>query len=244
MTTNSSKIGYVYCHINKVNGRRYIGKTVQKLSRRFRKDDGTYNSYKSCKVFYAALQKYGWEGFETVILKIASLDEIIKWEEYYIKQYNTIAPNGYNTIALDNGLNVYSEETKRKISQKMKEVYKKKPFVPHNKNHHITINGVLHKKCLRCNNTKELSVFNKNRSTWDGLTSQCKECRIEMHREKYNTNPDIFKIVAITEDGSEIVFDSKEDAKRQLGTRNKSVLEAIRTGKQYYGCFWKQYSGA
>ena len=54
-------IGIVYEHKNKLNGKRYIGRTIQSMKARMR--EGYYNTK-----FANALNKYGWENFETTVL--------------------------------------------------------------------------------------------------------------------------------------------------------------------------------
>lgn len=84
----------VYKHTNKINGKVYIGQSSNIKERWSRK--GT--CYKGCTYFYNAIQKYGWDNFEHIILKDSlSLEEANYWEEYYIKQYNSTDNNfGYN----------------------------------------------------------------------------------------------------------------------------------------------------
>ena len=55
---------YVYAHINKKNFHVYIGIT-QNIKNRWA---GNGKSYKSCRKFYNAILKYGWDNFEHVIL--------------------------------------------------------------------------------------------------------------------------------------------------------------------------------
>lgn len=55
MKHNNKKF-IVYCHKNKVNGKRYIGITCQQLNQRFR----NWKGYKSSPHFNHAIQKYGW----------------------------------------------------------------------------------------------------------------------------------------------------------------------------------------
>ena len=54
----------VYCHINKINNKRYIGITKDKPVDRWGKDG---NGYKT-QVFGRAIEKYGWDNFEHKIL--------------------------------------------------------------------------------------------------------------------------------------------------------------------------------
>lgn len=55
----------VYQHKNKINGKIYIGITMQKPEVRWGKNG---NNYKSSPHFYSAIQKYGWDNFEHNIL--------------------------------------------------------------------------------------------------------------------------------------------------------------------------------
>lgn len=55
----------IYVHINKLNHKMYFGITKQNPKRRFRDGEG----YKSCTKFYKAIQKYGWDNFEHIIIK-------------------------------------------------------------------------------------------------------------------------------------------------------------------------------
>jgi group I intron endonuclease len=54
-------VGIIYQHKNKVNGKRYVGQTIQTLKARMK--EGYFNTK-----FANALSKYGWDNFETTIL--------------------------------------------------------------------------------------------------------------------------------------------------------------------------------
>mgnify|MGYP002658749408 CR=1 FL=1 len=62
----------VYKHTNKINGKVYIGQSSNIKERWSRK--GT--CYKGCTYFYNAIQKYGWDNFEHIILKDVSYKHI------------------------------------------------------------------------------------------------------------------------------------------------------------------------
>lgn len=87
----------VYCHLNKINGKRYIGITCKKPS--YRWDNG--KGYCSSRIFNKAIQKYGWNNFEHIILETdLTRDEAKLRECYWISYYHTYikdpACHGYN----------------------------------------------------------------------------------------------------------------------------------------------------
>ena len=55
----------VYKHISP-NGKQYVGITKQDVVKRWANGEG----YKNCTYFYNAIQKYGWENFQHIILSI------------------------------------------------------------------------------------------------------------------------------------------------------------------------------
>lgn len=93
----SGKVWKVYCHTNKVNGKKYIGITSERFLRhRFHRGEG----YRSCKVFYRAIKKYGWDAFRSEVLR----DNLTMWqalslEHDYVKKFRTTDPRyGYNMV--------------------------------------------------------------------------------------------------------------------------------------------------
>ena len=108
---------YIYCHTNKINGKKYIGQTCQKVDRRWRDGEG----YKPCIYFYKAIQKYGWDNFEHEILyDNLTLEEANQLEEELIAKYDTMnTEKGYNLKAGGEN-NLLSEEIRTKISNSHK----------------------------------------------------------------------------------------------------------------------------
>ena len=111
MTKDNYKI---YVHINKINGKMYIGQTCQTIQARWKDGRG----YKESPYFWNAIQKYGWDTFEHIVLmENLSLEEANIFEEELIKKYNTTNRNfGYNVYyGGDNCKKPLS--TKQKLSQ-------------------------------------------------------------------------------------------------------------------------------
>ena len=105
----------IYVHVNKINGKLYIGQTCQKnINNRWRKGKG----YKDNPLFWNALEKYGWDNFEHIVLfENLSLDMTNIIEEELIKKYNTTNDKfGYN-INFGGGNKRLSESTKNKLSK-------------------------------------------------------------------------------------------------------------------------------
>lgn len=102
----------VYLHKNKINDKVYIGQTKQTLEKRWMNGEG----YDTSPRFYNAIQKYGWDNFEHIVLRTnLSQEEANYLEEQLIAQFNSQNEEfGYNIKAGGNN-NALSEETKRKI---------------------------------------------------------------------------------------------------------------------------------
>ena len=81
-------MGYcVYQHINRSNGKSYIGITKQVPEMRWGNDGA---NYKSSPHFWAAIQKYGWDNFEHKILAQGlSKDDACAMEIELISEYKT-----------------------------------------------------------------------------------------------------------------------------------------------------------
>ena len=113
---NSTNDNYkIYVHINKINDKKYIGQTKQDPKKRWLYGNG----YKDNEHFWNAIQKYGWDNFDHVILiENLSLEEANNLEEKLIITFKTyLREYGYN-IQLGGNVNyTVSEETRKKLSE-------------------------------------------------------------------------------------------------------------------------------
>lgn len=116
----------IYKYINKINGKMYIGQTINKdkRKRQFYNKNVLYTSQKNKKLskIDQARQKYGVDNFEYSILEKINMDnkedvisKLNELEKYYIDKFNSIE-NGYN-IMPGGGNEVKTEETINKIKQ-------------------------------------------------------------------------------------------------------------------------------
>ena len=90
----------IYQMINNITNKKYIGQSINIQKRieqhfyiSFHKNDSSYYS-----AIHSAIRKYGKQNFSWRILEECSVEEMDEKERYYIKEYNTLAPNGYNIL--------------------------------------------------------------------------------------------------------------------------------------------------
>ena len=101
--------GEIYKIINTITNKHYIGQT-----RSHRLNHGKYrpfgyigrfndhvsetysNKINTCKYLNYSIAKYGKEHFKCVMLVRCGLNELDKYEQQFIKEYNSKYPNGYN----------------------------------------------------------------------------------------------------------------------------------------------------
>ena len=104
----------VYCHTNKIDGKKYFGQTGLIPEVRWGKNG---EKYKGCPHFYHAIQKYGWDGFyHDVIASNLTIAEANNFEEIMIAEFHTQDPRfGYN-IANGGSNRIPTEETRKKMS--------------------------------------------------------------------------------------------------------------------------------
>ena len=102
----------VYMHVAP-NGKKYIGITKLDLKARWQNGKG----YKSNILFYRAINKYGWENINHILLfKNMTKEEAEKKEIELIKKLNTTNTKyGYNIEKGGNHVGKVSEKTKEKL---------------------------------------------------------------------------------------------------------------------------------
>ena len=111
----------IYKVENKINGKVYIGKTINNLS------DRKYNHFSFSKRgsnyhFHRAIRKHGFDNFEWVILcETDSESKLNALEKFYISAYRKMT-KCYNMTDGGEGVSgrIVSEETRQKISEKNK----------------------------------------------------------------------------------------------------------------------------
>ena len=162
--------GFIYIIENSINDKYYIGQTVNP-SKRWSK----HCSEKShSRAIYSAIQKYGKENFEFILLEnCKSLEELNRREKLWISYTDTVSPNGYNLIEGGGSSGRCSLETRQRISDSKKgrrwSLAERKSHFKHNfysnkthcpkghsynsENTYIRPNG--HRMCRSCHRTRQ-----------------------------------------------------------------------------------------
>lgn len=127
MNKDNIKKQGVYAIRNLVNGKMYIGSTINSFNKRWqchkkRLRKGIHHS----EHLQASWNKYGENVFSFEVIEITEPELCRKREGYYINLYKTLNPKfGYNTEIVDiEGSTRRSEETKKKLSAITKRQWK------------------------------------------------------------------------------------------------------------------------
>lgn len=131
--------GLIYKITNNITNKCYIGQTRTHYKRldkiietgiqhRWKqhkskaKQCKTEDVKKQCRFLNSAINKYGSDNFNIEEVHKCDLKDIDYWEDYFIKKYNTLAPNGYNLR--EGGMSGSpSDELRKHLSRKTKEFY-------------------------------------------------------------------------------------------------------------------------
>ena len=85
------KTGVIYCLVNTVNGKRYIGQTVH-----YRKRMRGYANGWGHGAIGDAIEHHGWHCFYVNILATVPVAQLNTAEQFWIRFANCYPPNGYN----------------------------------------------------------------------------------------------------------------------------------------------------
>ncbi len=100
----------IYCITNSVNGKRYVGQTIQSIEARWR---AHRSSHGRCRALENAIRKYGAEAFSIEGIAIAeSQSELDRLEQLWIERLDTVSPKGYNLRGGGGGVGRMHDETK------------------------------------------------------------------------------------------------------------------------------------
>lgn len=210
----------VYCHVNKINGKRYVGITSQLPAQRWGPNGCKYcNQY-----FSAAIQKYGWDNFEHNILFTDLTEAEAKaLERKLILDWNLTDPTiGYNITLGGEGCCKYETDEQRqeaRVESKAKSLAKRNADPERRANY---LADLRQRKIMRKNNKeqheKDLQANRlchiKQRSTPEGkqkdaaARKQLKQDRKQLRLKliaRYNEHPELF-----SEEDYHFIFDRRQ----------------------------------
>lgn len=109
----------IYKATNTINGKCYIGKTIQALNVRISRH--LWDAKNGGFYFHNAIKKYGIKNFKFEVIKKLKNENCLNASEiFFIQFYNSIYPNGYNLTIGGQGVSGYkhSEEYKKELSER------------------------------------------------------------------------------------------------------------------------------
>ena len=112
----------IYCHTNKVNGKRYVGQTIDTMEERWKEHVSAAKQHRGAPLFGAAIRKYGSDAFDHEVLEvlITTQQEADVAETEWVKRKESRAPGGYNLAAGGGGPGYHHEDSKRLIGASSK----------------------------------------------------------------------------------------------------------------------------
>jgi len=122
----------IYLITNLLNHKKYVGLTKFSLEERF------LQHTKRGFLLTEAIQKYGTQQFSIELIEeVESTERAYELEIFYIKEYNTKAPNGYNLTDGGDGIVGWqpTDNYRQECSERVKQLHKNKKVGMYGKNH-------------------------------------------------------------------------------------------------------------
>lgn len=231
----------VYIITNTISGDFYIGSSAVSISGRFKSHTKRLSSGKHENPrLQNAWNKYGELAFKFEILEETIKEEVLNREQFFI---NTLKPQ-YNICKIAGNCSgrKFSEETKRKLSDKKKNGKDFIPLVEFNKTQ-LKLKYPNDTDSLR---TCKHCISVKSKDSFVGHSRKCKSCfnlmrksrSVEGSKQTYYKS--LKKPVIAVGENFILQFDGLRDAAKFLqGTANKTGIRlAIQNNKKYYNFNW------
>lgn len=164
----------IYKITNKINGKRYVGKTTYKLNYRFNQHVSDAYEYTYNSALHAAIRKYGKDAFEIKLIEECDNDISSERETYWIKHYDTYK-NGYNSTLGGDGKPTLEVPSKEELLEKVKSGWSIRQMTKHYKVYDKTIKLWLDKYDIQYKSQELLPikvgcVINNNEMEFNSLT--------------------------------------------------------------------------
>jgi group I intron endonuclease len=207
---SDSVYGVVYKITNIVNGKIYIGQTTQNLKVRLSQHLSPSSKY--CILLHKAIKKYGRNSFKIEeIAKCYCLSELNDLEGFYIKQENSLSPNGYNLLIGGNNKRHHSS-TKLKMSISRLGKHVKKLSLP--------------RKAYSQEHKHNISLSKKGKN---GLIGKKME-----YRERENRYKRVYG-ASLTNDKTIVKFKCIKDASKFINQSHSNIVACLKKRKNSAG---------
>lgn len=227
----------IYKITNKINGKIYIGQTVNlenRLKEHFSKQNCTGKKFRN------AINKYGKENFEYEVLEWVESDKLNEREQYYLDLYQPFDDKGYNLQRYSEKSNLgakWSDEVKQKISKGVKEYYK---------NNDNPFKGRTHTEETK----QKMSESLKGRTHTEETKQKMRESNIKNNNGEIlkqwiseNGHPRFRKIVKLDKNTGEYIcqYDSTKEASEKCNIGKTSITNCLRGYSKSGGGFLWMY---
>lgn len=225
----------IYEHVSP-SGKRYIGQTCQKPTRRWRNGNGyCRNAY-----FSRAIQKYGWKNFEHNILTTCeTLEEANRIEAELIHRYKTNEPeHGYNISGGGDGSDRVAESTRVLMSEAKKGIFSGENNPNYGRKHTPEERARMSRIQKEYFRTHPGTQLGRTRSAEARVKqSESRKASVKVQNAIAALNRSKSKKVKCLETGA--VYASTHEVERLTGFRQGNVAAAARGDyKQAYGFHW------
>lgn len=251
-------MGYIYKITNTITNKCYIGETKESNPEtRWKKHKNTIKNGVGCPALRDAVKKYGIEFFKFEILIICFDEDRYKYEIEYIKKYNSKVPNGYNILDGGPGGSFqgkkHSEETKKRISEKLKQKYINNPLLKKeiSERNKILLNSQIIKSKIK-EGILNSKIYKQTIKKKKFHTEETKNKIKESVKKYYNESNIIERRKLISKSVGIKVFQydlnyviintyaSFAEASRQSGIPNSTIKKCVKNNTNNRGFFWKK----
>lgn len=226
-------------HINKVNGKIYIGITSQTPNRRWGYNGNRYKN----SALKNAIKKYGWDNFLHEVVFDGLEEQDAKYlEQLLIKCFNSKSPYGYNLT--DGGDGTSGFHVPNEIREKISETLKNKWNDPLFRDEMTKIKNLPNSPYKSKAFKEKISclVAGENNPNYNHKWSDDKKKKLSLKQKnnpmyKNETNPNAKRIRCI-ETGE--IFNCMKYAQEKFGLKSTgSFTAAIKNGKTAAGYHWE-----
>lgn len=244
-------MGYIYKISNSNNDKLYIGQTKCKDPRnRWYKHRYTARHLerdREVSVLHRAMAKYGLNTFKFEIIEEITNELLDEREQYWIKFYNSVIPNGYNITQGGAGTKGYSrpqtENEKEKRRQSNKEFYKTHPEAVEERRQYTTElwkNEEYRKRVTESN----IKFYSEHPDMFKGENNpfygkhHTDETKAKIKESSLHRYKPIEKLDKDTEEVLQI-YDGVKEAEKDLGVSHGWISKAAKQNKIAYGYKWR-----